>query len=398
MKRIVVLTDMNFAGSGYYNIAVPLFSLLAREYQVIVIGLGYEGQEHDYPFSIIPCKDMNDATAIMHNLNMIGHIAPDAIVVAIDIPLQVFFREKFASYKKPYIAITPLENPPLVATWTAQMFSMDYVFFISELGKQAALKAGLSKVGHIEIGIDTKFWRTPTPEEKQGLRKGMGIEEDEKVILTVADNQERKNLWATLATSCMLKYNITREEIIQVCKNERKISDFELTGRKIRHILVTRVETDFGIKIRDMAVLMGINKELMTMNRGMPNSDLWALYALSDVFLLTSKAEGLGLPVMEAMSCGTPVVATDTGAIRELLENGRGFLVPSEYNFIDVWGNSLRKMFDIEQGARAIYTLFDNPEIEAPERAREYMETRTWDIPAEQLSKVIEDLTNVEKT
>lgn len=394
MKRIVVLTDMSFSGSGYYNIAVPLFSALAKEYQIIIIGLGYEGQEHNYPFSIIPCKDMNDATAIMHNLNMIKSVVPDIIVVAIDIPLQVFFREKFSQYKKPYIAITPLENPPLVASWTAQMFLMDYIFFISELGKQAGLRAGLSKVGHIEIGIDTKFWRVPTPKEKQGLRKGMGIEEDEKVILTVADNQERKNLWAALATSCMLKYNITREEIIQVCKGERRISEFELTGRKIRHILVTRVETDFGIKIRDLAVLLGINKELMTMNRGMPSDNLWSLYALSDVFLLTSKAEGLGLPIMEAMSCGVPVVATDTGAIHELLEGGRGFLVPAEYKFIDVWGNSLRNMFDIEQGARAIYTLFDEPEIEAPERAREYMETRTWSVPAEQLSKVIEDLTN----
>lgn len=394
MKKIAVLTDMQFKGSGYYNIAVPLLSRLPKDYQIIVIGLGYEGEEHNYPFSIIPCKDMNDAMAIMHNLNMIPKVAPDVIIVALDIPLQVVFREKFAPYKKPYIAITPLENPPLVASWTAQMFSMDYVFFISELGKQAGLKAGLSKVGHLEIGIDTNFWRTSTPEEKQGLRRGMGIEEDEMVILTVADNQERKNLWAALATSCMLKYQITRQELTDVCNGTRKISEFETTGRKIRHIVVTRVETDFGFKLRDLAVVLGINKELMTMNKGMPNKDLWALYAMSDVFLLTSKAEGLGLPVMEAMSCGTPVVATDTGAIRELLENGRGFLIPSEYDFTDVWGNSLRKMFDIEQGMQAIALLLDNPEIEAPDRAREYMETRTWDVPAAQLSKVIEDLTN----
>jgi glycosyltransferase involved in cell wall biosynthesis len=375
VAKILVITDMDFSGSGYYYISVPLLTELTKMgHEVRVVGLSYKGEEHNYPFSIIPCKDTNDAHAIVHNLHVMPHMAPDVIVVALDIPMQIMFFEKLAQYKKPYIAITPLENGPLTMSWTAPMFNFSWTFFISELGKQEALKAGLKKVDHILIGIDSNFWRVPTPDEKKGLRKGMGIEDDEFVILTVADNQERKNLWAALSVTSELKKR----------------------GKKVRHILVTRVDSPFGWKIRDLAMTLGINQEVMTMNRGMSRENLWSLYALSDCFLLTSKAEGLGLPVMEAMSSGLPVVATDTGALTELLADGRGFLIAPEYKFCDVWGNSSRAMFGIQEGANVIESLSESPLFSlAAQKARGYIEGRSWDVPAKQLHDKIVELTEV---
>ena len=41
------------------------------------------------------------------------------------------------------------------------------------------------------------------------------------------------------------------------------------------------------------------------------DDDLRRLYSSADLFVLTSESEGLGFPVMEALACGTPVVATD---------------------------------------------------------------------------------------
>jgi glycosyltransferase involved in cell wall biosynthesis len=366
LSKIVVVTDCDFRGSGYYYIAVPLFTRLAKMgHEVRIVGLSYEGQEHYYPFSIIPAKDTNDVAAIVHNLCQLPQFVPDVIIVAMDIPLQIFFYEHFKKYNKPYIAITPMENGPLCMSWSAPMFNMDFVFFISELGKRDALKAGLTKVDHLQIGIDSDFWRVPTPEEKASFRKGMGIEEDEFVILTVADNQERKNLWAALSITSKLK---------------------EL-GKKVRHILVTRVDSQFGWKLRDLAVSLNINKELMTMNRGMPLENLWSLYAMSDCFLLTSKAEGLGMPVLEAMACGLPVVGTDTGAITELLSDNRGYLIPAEFEIVDVWGNSLRHFININEAAFTILSMKADPKP-----AREYAEARIWDIPAKQLSDKVEEL------
>jgi glycosyltransferase involved in cell wall biosynthesis len=382
LSKILVVTDCDFAGSGYFYIAVPLFTKLAQMgHEIRIAGLSYQGQEHNYPFSIIPAKDTNDAYAIVHNLCSLPQTTPDVIIVALDIPLQIMFQDRFKSFGKPYIAITPLENGPLCLSWAAPMFNMDWVFFISELGKQEAMKAGLTKVDHIQVGIDTDFWRVPTSEEKATFRKGMGIAEDEFVILTVADNQERKNLWAALSITSKLK---------------------EL-GRKVKHILVTRVDSQFGWKIRDLAVDLNINQELMTMNRGMPLENLWSLYAMSDCFLLTSKAEGLGMPVLEAMASGLPVVGTDTGAITELLSNGRGFLISAEYVFRDVWGNSSRSMISISSATNMIKDMLIHRSAVGGRvvadtivaNARKYAESRTWDIPAKQLSEKIEELTNV---
>jgi glycosyltransferase involved in cell wall biosynthesis len=58
--------------------------------------------------------------------------------------------------------------------------------------------------------------------------------------------------------------------------------------------------------------------------------DIPGLYASCDVWLWSSRSEGFGLPILEAMACRTPVIATPAGAAPELLSGGGGFLVKPE--------------------------------------------------------------------
>lgn len=72
------------------------------------------------------------------------------------------------------------------------------------------------------------------------------------------------------------------------------------------------------------------------------------LLAPADVFLLSSSSESFGLSALEAMSCGTPVVATDVGGVREVVEHGvTGLLSPLE---------------DLELFAEHLSSLLGNPE------------------------------------
>jgi glycosyltransferase involved in cell wall biosynthesis len=49
-------------------------------------------------------------------------------------------------------------------------------------------------------------------------------------------------------------------------------------------------------------------------------ADLWPVYAILEGMIITSQFEGLPLVMLEALSMGTPVLSTDVGAIREVLE------------------------------------------------------------------------------
>jgi len=152
-----------------------------------------------------------------------------------------------------------------------------------------------------------------------------------------------------------------------------------------------------GWKFPDLPLSLGINKEVMTFKRGLPEKDLWGLYAVADVYLQPSKAEGLGMPVMEAMACGIPVVATDTGGLHELLDNGRGYLILPEYEFSDVWGNSKRSMISIDLTTETLDGISKGfySSNNVCECALEYIRHRTWNIPIAQLDQKITELLDV---
>jgi alpha-maltose-1-phosphate synthase len=70
---------------------------------------------------------------------------------------------------------------------------------------------------------------------------------------------------------------------------------------------------------------------VVRIDRTLPHRDLVQLLTHASVFVCPSTYEPLGIVNLEAMACETPVVATDTGGIPEVVEDGKtGFLVPFE--------------------------------------------------------------------
>ena len=314
---------------------------------------------------------------MVNNFKSMGKV--DVVIIALDIPMQERFIPLFKKMGIKTMVITPLESSPLCLSWAFLLGEANKVFFISQLGEDEAKKAGL-EAEHLRIGLDTVSWRLRTQKEYTKGRESMNISPDTLVVLTVADNQERKNLAKSF-------------EIVSKVKNEK--------GIKVKHILVTREHSPIGWKLRDLAMTYNIASELMIFERGLDFKALYSLYAISDVFLLASKAEGLGLPILEAMAVGVPVAATNTGAITEVLSDGRGYLLKTEYSFCDPWGNAIRHIPSAEHGANILEELYNIPNQGTVrdianyltiKDARKYVETLTWDIPVNQLEKAMEEL------
>lgn len=72
-----------------------------------------------------------------------------------------------------------------------------------------------------------------------------------------------------------------------------------------------------------------------------PSEELPLWYNAADVFLYPSVFEGFGLPVLEAMACGTPVITSNVSSLPEVAE-GAGLCLPPDD--IDAWTDALHTL------------------------------------------------------
>lgn len=386
---ILYISDFDMISSGYMQLSISLCRELAdRGRKVTALGMGYKGDEHNWPFSIIPVRGPETFTflaAMYQNLILLsqaGQYEPiEAVICALDIPYQERIRMIVGQpgIGRPVIGLFPVESGPLCPSWANILAGLDERLVISQWGLAQVEEAGLTGQ-FIPLGLDTSSWRPPQPHERTALRKALGFDDNTLVVLTVADNQERKNLWAGA----------------QTIRELAKTND-------VYWLLVTRIASPAGWMIGDLMNSMGIGDRVMTYERGLSFDRLWTLFATADAFLLPSKAEGFGMPMIEAMACGLPVVATNCTAVTEQIFDDypdnkvpRGFPIDIEYQHVDPWGNSVRSWASHQSAATHLRTIAawkaaGDPRLrEIVERGLAYAASRTWKKAGDVLDAAVE--------
>ncbi|MEM7682927.1 MAG: glycosyltransferase family 4 protein [Planctomycetota bacterium] len=101
------------------------------------------------------------------------------------------------------------------------------------------------------------------------------------------------------------------------------------------------------------------------------------LYASADAWLFGSRVEGFGLPILEAMACRTPVIATRAGAAPELAPPGGGWLV--EVDDADAMADSILACAGLSEADWA----------QRSQAARRVAASWTWDDAADRFESAV---------
>src|SRR5439155_11778632 len=94
------------------------------------------------------------------------------------------------------------------------------------------------------------------------------------------------------------------------------LETFERVRRALPRARLLRVGGDFTPAQHGLMHRLGLHGGVTVLPK-LSWDQVAAVYRRADVLLLTSEREGFGLPVLEALACGTPVVASDIPALRQ---------------------------------------------------------------------------------
>jgi glycosyltransferase involved in cell wall biosynthesis len=195
--------------------------------------------------------------------------------------------------------------------------------------------------------------RVPLPAEVERVRRAYGL--PRRYIVSVGTLEPRKNLPTLLRAFDRLRTQPETADLDLVVIGGRGWRDRELRAEIASRLASGRLHT------------LGY----------VPEGDLVALYGGAEVLAYPSHFEGFGLPVVEAMACGTPVVTTDVPALREV-SGGAAVLVP---------------LGDERALADAVANMVGDPTARAAARAAGLARAKTfsWEASAEHLWRFARD-------
>jgi glycosyltransferase involved in cell wall biosynthesis len=154
------------------------------------------------------------------------------------------------------------------------------------------------------------------PEQRGRVRQELGLPPDCTLIGTVRNVNRFKGFTYFLEAAGRIKQRVPSAKFI-------------IVGRKL--------DTDPGYwdHLQQLTAQLGLTDDVLYTGF---RDDIPAILSALDVFVLTSIEESCPVALLEAMAMEVPVVATDVGAVTEMVEDGRtGFVVPPRDSAAIAW-------------------------------------------------------------
>ncbi|MCC7145743.1 MAG: glycosyltransferase [Phycisphaeraceae bacterium] len=184
----------------------------------------------------------------------------------------------------------------------------DRVTAVGQFIKQALIRSegiDAARIDVIHNGIDPRKFALPDAEAgtlREKIRAELGITANQPVVLQVARLHPVKDHATALRAMAHVKVRCPNAVLLLAGDGELR-SDLEKQA----------AELGTAAHVRFLGV----------------RTDIPALMAAADVFVLSSLSEGISVTLLEAMAAGLPIAATDVGGNGEIIEHGiTGLLSP----------------------------------------------------------------------
>lgn len=161
---------------------------------------------------------------------------------------------------------------------------------------------------------------------KKDLINAMNVPEEKIKVIYEAANEQFMPMDKAYCRNSLSRYNITDPFILYVGtleprKNIPKLikAFYKIKKLGINHKLVIAGKKGWNYK-EIFETIKNLKLQTDVLFTGyMPEEDLPILYNAADLFVYPSLYEGFGLPPLEAMACGTPVITSNTSSLPEVV-------------------------------------------------------------------------------
>ncbi len=220
----------------------------------------------------------------------------------LDVPQVVYaagdrFSKNSGSYR---IGFTMLEVDRLPATWVEQANQMHEVWTPTEWGAEVFRASGVQRpVSVVPLGVDVQRYQPGAP--RAHLR-------ERTLFFSMFEWGTRKG-WPILVRAYCAAFRASDPVLLLL-----KVDARELDANPVRELTA--------------ALPADAPPVCLIYNQHLTPDQLLELYQSADCFVLPSHGEGWGMPVLEAMACGTPAIATHWSGPTAFLNASNGYPLP----------------------------------------------------------------------
>lgn len=315
----------------------------------------------------------NFARALRHEAGssfFIAHVDPDnmhdvqrMLDDGRDDDVTLFFTLQYAplaeSMKGRKILWLAFESNRFPSKWRDLLGFYDAVWVPSAWGRDVLIASGVAagKISVVAEGVDASVYY-PKP-----------IAHESFVFLAVGKYEKRKSI----------------NECIQAFIEEfprAQYPDVKLALKADFPMFPERVQT--------LKASLAVDDRMQVLDGTKTDAEMVALYNSADAYLFPSRAEGFGLPCLEAIACGVPVLATPYSGQTEYLKEIENLYLPIDYVMEDIADNLFDHFFKDVYAGEA-YGEWARPDIASLKRAMRdvYENCAGWNEKGLQASAVI---------